>query len=91
METPGLMFFRQLHFRFTAKLYRISLALGICHGSIYLGLLSLSVLEELFCYLREQSIGKDILILLLPLSTLFLELRQLRVQGTYPANKVTKL
>ena len=41
-----------------SELYRISLALGISNGLINLGLLSLSVLEELLSYLREQSVGQ---------------------------------
>ena len=57
METPSLMFFRQLHFRFTAKLYRVSFICFVCSLLVNLRLLGFTVLEEVFCYSREQSIG----------------------------------
>ena len=63
---------------FYFTLYRISLAPLIRHSRIHTGLLSRSVLEEFLRYSREQRIGQYILILLLPLRTLFLELRKLR-------------
>ena len=56
---------------------------GICavlcigFGQIDTGLLSLAVFEEVDCYLREQSIGQNVLILLLPLGNFLLKLGKL--------------
>ena len=78
--------FAPLHFSLSLKrrsyllsgLHWISLACRISHSRVHLGLLSLSVFEELLCYLREQGVGQHILILLFPPGALFLKLRQLR-------------
>lgn len=61
------------------KLYGISLAPRVRDSGIHFLLLCLAVLEELLCHLREQGVGQHILILLFPLSALFLKLRQLRL------------
>ena len=62
---------------FYRKLYRISLVCGIGLGYVNTGLLCLTVLEEIGCNLREQSVGKNILLLLDPLLALLTELRKL--------------
>ena len=49
---------------FYRKLYRISLVCGVGLGYVNTGLLCLTVLEEIGCNLREQSVGKNILLLL---------------------------
>lgn len=46
------------------SLYRICLIRIVRYGRIYLLLLSLSVLEEVSRYLREQSVGQYIFLLL---------------------------
>ena len=51
------LFFRQLIFRFTAKLYRISFIRFISSLLVNLRLLCFAVLEEVFRYSREQSVG----------------------------------
>jgi len=48
------------------RLYRICCILGISLAHINLFLLCLTILEEVCCYLREQCIGQNVLILLLP-------------------------
>ena len=62
---------------FYRKLYRISLVCGVGLGYVNTGLLCLTVLEEIGSYLREQSVGKNILLLLNPLLALLTELRKL--------------
>ena len=51
------LFFRQLIFRFTAKLYRISFIRFVSSLLVNLRLLCFAVLEEVFRYSREQSVG----------------------------------
>ena len=55
------------------QLYRVSTVLCICDGSINLGLLGFTILEEFGCNLREQCIGKNVLFLLLVLLHLFFD------------------
>ena len=55
-EMPDSLF-RQLIFRFTAKLYRISFIRFVSSLLINLRLLCFAVLEEVFRYSREQSVG----------------------------------
>lgn len=58
---------------------RIGTVLLVSSLGINAGLLSLTILEELGCNLREQSIGKSILILLLVRCNGLLHLRKLRL------------
>ena len=57
-------------------LCRICAVSSICLSQIHFLLLRETILEEIDCDLREQSIGQNVLILLLPLCAFFLELRQ---------------
>ena len=70
---------------FSSRLCGISSVGCVSLGHIHLALLCVTILEVVDGDLREQSIGKDVLILLLVHLALFLELGKLRldqVRGT---------
>ncbi len=62
---------------FHRKLYRICFVLCIRNGRIYFGFLCFSVFEEVSSYLREQCVGQNVLILLVPCAHLAFKVSQL--------------
>ena len=60
--------------------YRVCFVFLVAGCRIDTGLLRLAILEEVNCNLREQCIGEDILILLLPLCDFLLVLRKGRLK-----------
>ena len=76
-KTAGLLTSQAAFAHPVISLHGISPILGIGLGHIHLFVLGLAVFEEIYRHLREQRVGKHILVLLLPLFHLLFDLRQL--------------